>query len=131
MSKADLVRERLGEIAAYRMDGTTWPTIAIYLSTSGLPVTGDEIRAYWGRYSEGKHPAEFLIEQSTARAMEAERRLADAEDKIKKLEADLAAWTAIGVRIATAHRAESNEGMMAEILSISAWYDRVHSIRKE
>ncbi len=125
-SKADMVRERLDEIAYHRMEGQTWPTIATFLSVMGLSVTGDEIRSYWGRFAAGKHPAEFLVERYAARAKAAECQLSDAEGQVQKLEGALAAWTAMGARIAAAYRAQNNEDILREVRSISEWYDRAH-----
>ena len=123
-SKADLVRERLDEIASLRMDGTTWPVIALHLSLTGINVSGDEIRAYWGRFSGGKHPAEILVERSAVRARDAERRLAEATEIIRKLDAGLKYWDDIAARVATAHKARDNQAMMVEIEAITALHDR-------
>lgn len=90
MKKADLVREKLPQIAEWRMPTRyrpwlwTWREIAEELTQDGLSVTEDEIRSYWGRFTRGRDPREVLHENGERllrRAVEAEANLLELQQE--------------------------------------------------
>lgn len=69
-SKADQVLLRSLEIAQRRVQGETWPSIAVWLRSEGLSVSGDQLRVYWWRRYDNKPPSAIVAEAEAAISVE-------------------------------------------------------------
>lgn len=88
-SKADQALLRSLEIAQRRIQGETSPSIASWLQSEGLSVSGDQLRVYWWRRYGTTPPSAIVAEAEAAISDERKNAMAEEIASLKQQVAEL------------------------------------------